>query len=346
MAFYYDGEDDYYGGYSEDSSSDEDYDNGGFCLGCKWRGKRFGDYCDVCDKFIDDEMVWRCPQGYDQVIPFPLGEETAWLCKYCRYEHTQWKPVNPAASKARRNQARVVRVVNATCVDTLSGRTSFKHYLTHYNNCKRFPSRQEVRDAMIQLAAYVSEGIAAPIFDILTAPGKDVEHLYTSGFKIGTQCFHTFINKVLHEECNHKIMDCLMPFIRRMNSRIVSRPYQQQQMVVYRKQNFGPKTLAKLESLRPPRSVRLPGYLSTSLKEDLHNFDGNARLIIRLFWGCPNAYYLASSSAYPSEAEVLFPPYSAFIITKTQSQGGILQVFMDAQDNRAVPNYFDSIYIK
>lgn len=327
---------------SEYYDSDEESDDN--CISCKQRPKSDdGDYCVVCYEFLGKDLVWKCPAGHVQHISHPLGKDVTWACRSCNNELTKWKPVNDAAVRLRRTQMWAMNTVSADYHDTLGGLTSFEHYLTHYDKCNSYPSKEKVRDAMVRLASIVGQGMefSSSTFDILVT--KDVEHLYTSEQLIGTDKFYAFINKFLHGRCNCRVMDdAIMPFIRRMNGRIV--PYQQPQREVHRGQTFKPKTIKKLERMKPPRSIRLPGFLSTTLKKD-KAFSGNARLIIRVFQQCPNAYYLAESSTTPSEAEVLFPPYSAFIIRKTKMRDGVLHVWMDALDNADVPGNFDYMLI-
>ena len=107
-------------------------------------------------------------------------------------------------------------------------------------------------------------------------------------------------------------------------------------------------TVEMLQHIKPrdPKNIRLPGFLSTSLRDDLETFKGNEHLIIYVFQECPNAYYFAKSSAFDDEAEVLFPPYSAFIITKTKMQDGVLNIWMDAQDNGRMGEEFDRLMLE
>lgn len=266
--------------------------------------------------------------------------------------YARWDPVSDAATKIRKSQVRSLGAINVPYTDSLVGRTRFEHYLKHYNRCRRNPTMADVRHGMVQLAAIVGQGIGfnASTVDSLVTSETDVDNLYTSEKLIKTVAgdnmkFYSFINKFLHEECDCRVMDAIMPFIRRLNRKIVSNPYSQPQSEVYRNQNFMSGTIQMLKCINLPKSIRIPGFFSTSLNDDLETFKGNAHLIIRVFKGCPNAYYLAKSSAFKEEAEVLFPPYSAFIITKIEMHGGVLQIWMDAQDNGAVGEEFVKLMI-
>lgn len=322
------------------------------CNNCKWRPKSKGDYCTVCSSYLSQDMTWRCRTGgHVQNIGFPLGDDDTWACHQGCANYVRWDPVNDAATKIRKSQVRSLGAINVSYTDSLVGRTSFEHYLKHYNKCKRNPTMADVRHGMVQLAAIVGQGIGfnASTVDSLVTDETDVDNLYTSEKLIRTVAgnvkFYFFINKFLHEECDCQVMDAILPFIRRLNRKIVSQPYSQPQSVVYRNQNFMSGTIQMLKRIKPPKSIRIPGFLSTSLNDDLETFKGNAHLIIRILQGCPNAYYLAKSSTFEEEAEVLFPPYSAFIITKTEMRDGVLQIWMDAQDNGGVGEEFNKLMI-
>lgn len=154
-------------------------------------------------------------------------------------------------------------------------------YLIHYDRCDHSPSREEVRDAMVRLAAIVGQGVkfSSSTFDILVMRDKVVEHLYTSEQLRSSTPSST---SSYTGSVTAKVMDAVMPFIRLMNKRIVSNPYRQPQRKVA---DFQAKDNKK--RLKPSGSVRLPGFLSTTLRENFDNFAGNARLIIRVFQQCP-----------------------------------------------------------
>lgn len=324
------------------------------CSCCRMRPELEGDhYCTVCKSYLSKELVWKCRRkGHVQNIPFPLADDDTWACHQGCNDFEKWDPVNEPAIKLRKLQDRSLGAVTVNYTDSLGGSTSFQHYLKHYNKCKRDPTMVEVRHGMVNLAAIVGQGIQfnISVVDSLVSSETDVDYLYTTSKFIKTVAgddipFYFFINRFLHEKCDCVVMDAIMPFIRRLNHKIVSNPYSRPESKLYRSQTFMDDTIEMLKNIKPPRSIRIPGFLSTSLKENLESFKGNANLIIHVFSGCPNAYYLAESSEYKEEAEVLFPPYSAFIVTRTEMLGGVLQIWMDAQDNGSVGEEFDRILI-
>jgi len=146
--------------------------------------------------------------------------------------------------------------------------------------------------------------------------GQDATKIYTGND-------HKAINTILVSDDATKL-PLLCPYLKKVNY-YINQTYRYPGGTVYRWTN-----LTDSWAGFPVGSIiRLPAFTSTSKSETATKHFGPHKIVIEVptsFWGCRS---IEDISHYKSEEEVLFPPYSAFLV---KSNDGLSTVCLKAVD--------------
>eukprot|EP00811_Abedinium_folium_P035983 NODE_8732_length_1473_cov_11.338039.p1 GENE.NODE_8732_length_1473_cov_11.338039~~NODE_8732_length_1473_cov_11.338039.p1 ORF type:complete len:417 (+),score=49.68 NODE_8732_length_1473_cov_11.338039:133-1251(+) len=181
-------------------------------------------------------------------------------------------------------------------------------------------------------------------------------HLYTTDIKCGDIAkYYIQVNMLLNRD-DGRWLKLLMPLLKRMiyliNVGADGRPLRHKGGVLYKgsKEKPSERSMRLLVEAQATGSVvRFPQFQSTSSNPavaDDFSAHGGFLWVIHVesgFWGARD---VADLSAYAHEAETLFPPYSAFRVTRVDGNGAELiavDKYIDIGNDTKVPSLLASV---